>query len=81
MFQMKNMSANVTAMHTWFADIDVEMDMLYQSGDSDVYLVGASNTQWKEMTLDMLILFLRSKYNKRFCVSCGRCFYSRKLYV
>ena len=30
------MSAYVTAMHTWFAEIGVEMKMLYQSGDSDV---------------------------------------------
>ena len=33
------MSAYVTAIHTWFADIGVEMDMLYQSGDSDVYFL------------------------------------------
>ena len=41
------MSAYVTAIHTWFADIGVEMDMLYQSGDSDVYFSWKHPTQWK----------------------------------
>ena len=41
------MSAYVTAMHTWFAEIGVEMKMLYQSGDSDVYLGWKHPQKWK----------------------------------
>ena len=52
------MSAYVTAMHTWFAEIGVEMKMLYQSGDSDVYLGWKHPQNGKVMILVMLILFL-----------------------
>ena len=41
------MSAYVTAIHTWFSEIGVEMEMLYQSGDSKVFYSWKHPQQWK----------------------------------
>ena len=41
------MSAYVTAIHTWFSEIGVEMKMLYQSGDYDVYSSWKHPQEWK----------------------------------
>ena len=37
------MSAYVTAIHTWFSEIGVEMEMLYQSGDCLLYTSDAAD--------------------------------------
>ena len=71
------MSAYVTAIHTWFADIGVEMDMLYQSGDSDVYFSWKHPTQWKGNDFGYVNtvphIARAQRYNKDFevYVSCG----------
>ena len=71
------MSAYVTAMHTWFAEIGVEMKMLYQSGDSDVYLGWKHPQKWKGNDFGYVNtvphIARAQRYNKDFkvYVSCG----------
>jgi carboxypeptidase C (cathepsin A) len=71
------MSAYVSAMHTWFAEIGVEMKMLYQSGDSDVYLGWKHPQRWKGNDFGYVNtvphIARAQRYNKDFkvYVSCG----------
>ena len=71
------MSAYVTAIHSWFAEIGVEMDMLYQSGDSDVYLSWKHPQEWKGNDFGYVNtvphIARAQRYNKDFkvYVSCG----------
>jgi carboxypeptidase C (cathepsin A) len=71
------MSAYVTAMHTWFAEIGVEMKMLYQSGDSEVYLGWKHPQRWKGNDFGYVNtvphIARAQRYNKDFkvYVSCG----------
>ena len=71
------MSAYVTAIHTWFAEIGVELDMLYQSGDSDVYFSWKHPQEWKGNDFGYVNtvphIARAQRYNKDFkvYVSCG----------
>ena len=71
------MSAYVTAIHTWFAEIGVEMDMLYQSGDADVYFSWKHPQEWKGNDFGYVNtvphIARAQRYNKDFkvYVSCG----------
>jgi carboxypeptidase C (cathepsin A) len=71
------MSAYVTAMHTWFAEIGVEMKMLYQSGDSEVYMGWKHPQKWKGNDFGYVNtvphIARAQRYNKDFkvYVSCG----------
>ena len=71
------MSAYVTAVHTWFSEIGVEMKMLYQSGDSDVYFSWKHPQQWKGNDFGYVNtvphIARAQRYNKDFkvYVSCG----------
>ena len=71
------MSAYVTAIHTWFSEIGVEMDMLYQSGDSKVFYSWKHPQQWKGTDFGYVNtvphIARAQRYNKDFkvYVSCG----------
>ena len=71
------MSAYVTAIHTWFSEIGVEMDMLYQSGDSKVFYSWKHPQQWKGNDFGYVNtvphIARAQRYNKDFkvYVSCG----------
>ena len=71
------MSAYVTAIHTWFSEIGVEMEMLYQSGDSKVFYSWKHPQQWKGNDFGYVNtvphIARAQRYNKDFkvYVSCG----------
>jgi len=71
------MSAYVTAIHTWFSEIGVEMEMLYQSGDSKVFYSWKHPQQWKGNDFGYVNtvphIAKAQRYNKDFkvYVSCG----------
>ena len=71
------MSAYVTAIHTWFSEIGVEMEMLYQSGDSKVFYSWKHPQQWKGNDFGYVNtvphIARAQRYNKDFKVyiSCG----------
>ena len=71
------MSAYVTAIHTWFSEIGVEMEMLYQSGDSEVFYSWKHPQQWKGNDFGYVNtvphIARAQRYNKDFkvYVSCG----------
>ncbi len=71
------MSAYVSAIHSWFSEIGVEMKMLYQSGDSDVYFGWKHPQQWKGNDFGYVNtvphISRAQRYNKDFkvYVSCG----------
>ncbi len=71
------MSAYVTAIHTWFSEIGVEMEMLYQSGDSKVFYSWKHPQQWKGNDFGYVNtvphIASAQRYNKDFkvYVSCG----------
>ena len=71
------MSAYVTAMHTWFGDLGVEMKMLYQSSDSAVYSSWKHPEKWKGNDFGYVNtvphIARAQRYNKDFkvYVSCG----------
>ena len=71
------MSAYVTAIHTWFSEIGVEMEMLYQSGDSKVFYSWIHPQQWKGNDFGYVNtvphIARAQRYNKDFkvYVSCG----------
>ena len=71
------MSEYVTAIHTWFSEIGVEMEMLYQSGDSKVFYSWKHPQQWKGNDFGYVNtvphIARAQRYNKDFkvYVSCG----------
>ena len=71
------MSAYVTAIHTWFSEIGVKMEMLYQSGDSKVFYSWKHPQQWKGNDFGYVNtvphIARAQRYNKDFkvYVSCG----------
>ena len=71
------MSAYVSAIHTWFSEIGVEMKMLYQSGDYDVYSSWNHPEEWKGNDFGYVNtvpdIARAQRYNKDFkvYVSCG----------
>ena len=71
------MSAYVTAIHTWFGEIGVKMDMLYQSGDSKVFYSWKHPQEWKGNDFGYVNtvphIARAQRYNKDFkvYVSCG----------
>tara|TARA_B100001142_G_scaffold154459_1_gene154898 strand:- start:2 stop:589 length:588 start_codon:yes stop_codon:yes gene_type:complete len=71
------MSAYVSAIHTWFSEIGVEMKMLYQSGDYDVYSSWKHPQEWKGNDFGYVNtvpdIARAQRYNKDFkvYVSCG----------
>ena len=71
------MTAYVSILHTWFAEIGVEMKMLYQSGDNAVYSNWKHPKKWKGNDFGYVNtvphIARAQKYNKDFkvYVSCG----------
>ena len=71
------MTAYVSILHTWFAEIGVEMKMLYQSGDNAVYSNWKHPQKWKGNDFGYVNtvphIAKAQKYNKDFkvYVSCG----------
>ena len=71
------MTAYVSILHTWFAEIGVEMKMLYQSGDNAVYSNWKHPQKWKGNDFGYVNtvpdIARAQRYNKDFkvYVSCG----------